>query len=157
MGKLNEAKVGNFPDVDIFVLIGCPYSVLMDSSKFPKDVITSFELEMALRPGRQWTGEYTTDFADVLGPAATPSDSRTASGQREESWGYLAEPTATERAMALDAAAEEDAQAGMRYSLVTGRLTAVATAITTADASAATELSVRSAETALAVGVRVLV
>eukprot|EP00455_Lapot_gusevi_P037575 TRINITY_DN4212_c0_g3_i2.p1 TRINITY_DN4212_c0_g3~~TRINITY_DN4212_c0_g3_i2.p1 ORF type:complete len:156 (+),score=15.48 TRINITY_DN4212_c0_g3_i2:232-699(+) len=31
-----------------------------------KDVVTPFELELALTPGREWTGDYTTDFRQIL-------------------------------------------------------------------------------------------
>ncbi|XP_010884128.2 2-(3-amino-3-carboxypropyl)histidine synthase subunit 2 [Esox lucius] len=66
MGKLNVAKLANFPEIDIFVLIACPENSLLDSSEFYKPVVTPFEMEVACNKNREWSGEYVTDFRDLL-------------------------------------------------------------------------------------------
>ncbi len=50
VGKPNVSKLGNYPDVDMFVLVACPYTALLDSMQFMQDVMTPYELELALAP-----------------------------------------------------------------------------------------------------------
>lgn len=59
IGKVNDSKLANFLDIDIYVNVSCPFSVLIDTMGFIKDVITPFELQIAL--GGEWTGEYSTE------------------------------------------------------------------------------------------------
>ncbi len=66
VGKLNPAKLANFPEIDIYTLIACPENSLLDSRDFYRPIITPFELEVALNSARQWTGDYTTDFRQLL-------------------------------------------------------------------------------------------
>ncbi|XP_041924737.1 2-(3-amino-3-carboxypropyl)histidine synthase subunit 2 [Alosa sapidissima] len=66
MGKLNVAKLANFLEIDIYVLVACPENSLLDSSEFYRPVVTPFEMEMACNSNREWTGEYFTDFRDLL-------------------------------------------------------------------------------------------
>lgn len=66
MGKLNVAKLANFMEIDIYVLVACPENSLLDSSEFYRPVVTPFEMEMACNSSREWTGEYVTDFKDLL-------------------------------------------------------------------------------------------
>ncbi|XP_075688181.1 2-(3-amino-3-carboxypropyl)histidine synthase subunit 2 [Rhinoderma darwinii] len=71
MGKLNPAKLANFPEVDIFVLVACPENSLLDSSDFYRPIITPDEMEVACNPAREWGGRCITDFRELLpgGPA----------------------------------------------------------------------------------------
>ncbi|XP_048395803.1 2-(3-amino-3-carboxypropyl)histidine synthase subunit 2 isoform X2 [Stegostoma tigrinum] len=66
MGKLNAAKLANFMEVDIYVLVACPENSLLDSSEFYRPVVTPYEMEVACNQAREWTGEYITDFRDLL-------------------------------------------------------------------------------------------
>lgn len=66
VGKLNPAKLANFLEVDIFVLVACAQNALLDSSDFYRPVVTPYELELACNPAREWTGNYLTDFRDLL-------------------------------------------------------------------------------------------
>ncbi|NXL90434.1 DPH2 synthase, partial [Alectura lathami] len=66
VGKPNPAKLANFPEVDIFVLVACAQNSLLDSSDFYRPVVTPYELELACNPAREWTGNYLTDFRDLL-------------------------------------------------------------------------------------------
>eukprot|EP01112_Ceratiomyxa_fruticulosa_P017125 TRINITY_DN5275_c0_g2_i1.p1 TRINITY_DN5275_c0_g2~~TRINITY_DN5275_c0_g2_i1.p1 ORF type:complete len:550 (-),score=118.60 TRINITY_DN5275_c0_g2_i1:24-1673(-) len=65
VGKLNEFKLANFSEIDIFVLVACPENSLVDNKKYYRPVITPFELDIALNAGL-WTGDYTTDFSSIF-------------------------------------------------------------------------------------------
>ncbi|EOB08895.1 Diphthamide biosynthesis protein 2, partial [Anas platyrhynchos] len=52
VGKPNPAKLANFPEVDIFVLVACAQNSLLDSSDFYRPVVTPYELELACNPAR---------------------------------------------------------------------------------------------------------
>ncbi|XP_071118174.1 2-(3-amino-3-carboxypropyl)histidine synthase subunit 2-like [Haliotis cracherodii] len=71
VGKLNVAKLANFMEIDVFVLVSCPENTLIDSSEFYKPVVTPFEMEIALNSEREWTGDYITDFQEILPGAAS--------------------------------------------------------------------------------------
>lgn len=66
MGKLNVPKLANFLEIDIFVLVACSESSLLDSSEFYRPVVTPFEMEVACNKHKEWTGQYVTDFRDLL-------------------------------------------------------------------------------------------
>jgi diphthamide biosynthesis protein 2 len=66
VGKINTAKLANFADIDVFVLIACSENSLVDSKEFYRPIVTPFEMEMACCPGRQWTGNYEVDFRQLL-------------------------------------------------------------------------------------------
>ena len=66
VGKINVAKLANFMEVDIFVLVACPENTLLDSSEFYQPVVTPYEMELACNPQREWTGDYVTDFSQLL-------------------------------------------------------------------------------------------
>uniref|UniRef100_A0A8C0GFR8 2-(3-amino-3-carboxypropyl)histidine synthase subunit 2 n=1 Tax=Chelonoidis abingdonii TaxID=106734 RepID=A0A8C0GFR8_CHEAB len=66
MGKLSPAKLANFLEVDIFVLVACPQNSLLDSRDFYRPVVTPYELELACNPAREWSSLYVTDFRDLL-------------------------------------------------------------------------------------------
>lgn len=66
VGKPNPAKLANFLEVDIFVLVACPQNSLLESADFYRPVVTPYELEMACNPARTWTGSYVTDFRHLL-------------------------------------------------------------------------------------------
>ncbi|CAH3168330.1 unnamed protein product [Pocillopora meandrina] len=72
MGKLNVAKMANFMEVDVFVLVACPENTLIDSQEFYKPIVTPFEMELACLRTREWTGDYITDFRELL-PGASAS------------------------------------------------------------------------------------
>ncbi|XP_023663156.1 2-(3-amino-3-carboxypropyl)histidine synthase subunit 2 [Paramormyrops kingsleyae] len=74
MGKLNVAKLANFLEIDIFVLVACPENSLLDSSEFYRPVVTPFEMEIACNNQREWTGDYIIDFQDLLPGACSHID-----------------------------------------------------------------------------------
>ncbi|KAK5166949.1 Diphthamide biosynthesis protein 2 [Saxophila tyrrhenica] len=71
VGKLNAAKLANFAEVGVWVVIGCWESSLVESRDFFAPVVTPFELEVALRGDgeRRWGGEWVADFGALLGRA----------------------------------------------------------------------------------------
>eukprot|EP00736_Rhodelphis_marinus_P013195 Rmarinus@m.6969 len=80
VGKINVAKLANFPDVGVFVLVACPQNSLVDSKEYYAPIVTPFELLLALQGDDSWTGEYTLSFAEAvreasLSVAARPEDS----------------------------------------------------------------------------------
>lgn len=70
VGKLNIAKLSNFLEIDIFVHVACSENTLIDSKEFYQPIVTPFEVEIALNPNREWTGDYYTDFRLLLPGAA---------------------------------------------------------------------------------------
>lgn len=69
MGRLNEAKLCNFPEVNLFCLIGNDDNCYIPPKTFPVPVITPFELEIGLG-ARSWNAHLET-----LGDAAELSES----------------------------------------------------------------------------------
>ncbi|KAI9841337.1 MAG: Diphthamide biosynthesis protein 2 [Sclerophora amabilis] len=68
VGKVNAAKIANFSEVGGWVIIGCWESSLVENAEFWKPVITPFELELSLQGDgeRIWSGEWRSDFNDLL-------------------------------------------------------------------------------------------
>ena len=66
MGKPNPSKLANIAEVDVWVVLGCPFSALLGGGggDYFRELVTPVELEMGLT-GRLWTGEYRTDMATV--------------------------------------------------------------------------------------------
>lgn len=66
VGKPNAAKLGNFAEMDVFVLVACAQNSLIDCKDYLRPVLTPFEIEVALG-GRDWfSSPYSPDFADML-------------------------------------------------------------------------------------------
>jgi diphthamide biosynthesis protein 2 len=66
IGKLNCAKLNNFMEVDMYVLIACNENSLLDSKEFNKPIITLYELEMAFNCSRLWGDEFIADYSLLL-------------------------------------------------------------------------------------------
>jgi len=66
MGKLNVAKLANFAEIDVYVLVACPENSLIDSSEMLCPIVTPYEMELACQTDRQWTGDYQVDFRQLL-------------------------------------------------------------------------------------------
>lgn len=75
VGKINAAKVANFGEIGAWVVIGCWESSLIDSKEFWKPLLTPFELDLALKrdEDRIWTGEWSSDFQNILKQPSTKS------------------------------------------------------------------------------------
>mmetsp|Transcript_47112 Transcript_47112/g.87846 ORF Transcript_47112/g.87846 Transcript_47112/m.87846 type:complete len:521 (-) Transcript_47112:251-1813(-) len=131
MGRVTPAKLANFPEVDVFVLVACAQTALVESKDFYAPVITPFEAELAFASNREWPGFVRMDFDTLLQDSAPPDRPPPSVSPPET---------------------------GPRFSLVTGRLTAAAdsgesdelTASDPTSESAATQLALQ-AQRALAV------
>lgn len=73
VGKVNVPKLANYAEIDAFVLVACQQNTLMDSKEFYKPIVTPYELQLALSSSDEWTGEYKTDFREVLPAIAKTS------------------------------------------------------------------------------------
>ena len=143
VGKINAAKLLNFPEIDVFVLVACPENSLLDSKALFKPVVTPFELELALCEGREWDGHYSADFRDLLewssvddgtggAAAASGEDAAVAGGgeqnrrRRRGDRGPRTDRLVRPIALADEADAEvdgdDDDDDGVYMSLVDGRL-----------------------------------
>lgn len=116
MGKLNVAKMANFMEIDCFVYVACPENSLIDSKEFYRPIVTPYELEIALSKSREWTGEYITDFQQLL-----PEDGRIGVDKVKISQAQLEAASDREDEDGLsDQDSDEDEVP--HFSLVTGRL-----------------------------------
>ncbi|VDM58631.1 unnamed protein product [Angiostrongylus costaricensis] len=68
VGKVNVPKLSNFVDIDVFVLLSCPFGVILDSTEFFRPVLSMFEAEVALNPLKKWSGDskWCADFSEFL-------------------------------------------------------------------------------------------
>lgn len=62
VGKLNVAKLANFAEIDVFVLVACPENSLVDSREYYRSIVTPYEMLLAVSKSLEWTGDYITDF-----------------------------------------------------------------------------------------------
>jgi len=70
VGKLNPAKLGNFLEIECFVLVACPENSLVEAKDFLRPIITPYELEIALQSQLKWTGRYELDFGKLAHDAS---------------------------------------------------------------------------------------
>jgi len=61
MGRLNEAKLCNFPEVDVYCFISNHDTARIPPKTFHAPVITPFELELGLG-SQEWSSMYSTDY-----------------------------------------------------------------------------------------------
>ncbi|GLD94235.1 hypothetical protein PINS_up002846 [Pythium insidiosum] len=66
VGKVNVPKLANYAEIDAFVLVACQQNSLMDSKEYFKPIVTPYELQLALSDSDEWTGQFKTDFHEVL-------------------------------------------------------------------------------------------
>lgn len=78
VGKLNPAKLANFQEIDVFVLVACPENSLVDSKHFFKPIVTPFEMQLAVKSMQrtedgidggesvEWSGEYVLDLETLV-------------------------------------------------------------------------------------------
>ena len=73
-GKPNPQKLANFPEIEVFVMVSCELTALMDSRDYMQPIITPYEASIAFSSGKMWMGEVKLDFASVPPPALTADD-----------------------------------------------------------------------------------
>ncbi|KAF9171445.1 Diphthamide biosynthesis protein 2 [Mortierella sp. AD011] len=115
MGKLNVAKMANFMEIDCFVYVACPENSLIDSKEFYRPIVTPYELEIALSKSREWTGEYVTDFQQLL-----PDDDKIGVDKIKISQAQL--DAASDREDEDESDQDSDEDQVPHFSLVTGQL-----------------------------------
>ncbi|CAI4230882.1 unnamed protein product [Auanema sp. JU1783] len=74
VGKINVPKLANFAaEVDAYVLLSCPFGVVLDTSEFYRPIVSMFEAEVAFNPNcnwsayKGWTAEFETFLKDEIG------------------------------------------------------------------------------------------
>lgn len=76
IGKLNEAKLSNFAsDIDAFIMLSCPFGIVLDSTEYYKPIVSMFEAEIALNSSKEWfagTG-WTSEFESFMKGNSMPS------------------------------------------------------------------------------------
>jgi len=80
VGKVNAAKLANFDEVGVWVVVGCWESSLLDGTGFYKPAVTVFEFEVGLagEAARVWGGEWGVEGGAMNGEldvVATAPDS----------------------------------------------------------------------------------
>lgn len=62
VGKINVAKLANFPEMDVYVLISCAMNDIFDSREFYRPIVTCYDVELALNPEISPETSFTYDF-----------------------------------------------------------------------------------------------
>ncbi|KAK9821112.1 hypothetical protein WJX81_007441 [Elliptochloris bilobata] len=70
VGKPSPAKLANFPEVEVFVLVADPQGHILDSKEFLAPIITPAEALEAFSPGAPPADAYSAEFGAVLTAAA---------------------------------------------------------------------------------------
>ncbi|EWC73933.1 hypothetical protein C923_05387 [Plasmodium falciparum UGT5.1] len=63
--KLNTAKLENFYDIEIYILLTCPENNLLELKEFSKKIINPYEFFIAYNY-IEWDGKYVFDFFELL-------------------------------------------------------------------------------------------
>lgn len=66
INKLTEPKLGNFAEIDAYIIVSCPYSTFYDLKDFFKVLINPFELEFALSSESKWTNYILSDAGNIV-------------------------------------------------------------------------------------------
>jgi diphthamide biosynthesis protein 2 len=69
-GKPNPQKLANFPEIEVFIMVSCELTALMDGREYMQPIITPYEATIAFTSGAMWMGEVKLDFASVSVPRA---------------------------------------------------------------------------------------
>jgi Putative diphthamide synthesis protein len=100
MGKPNPAKLANFPEVDVFVMVADAQGLILDSKEYYAPIISAHEALLAFSPGRQWDGTYRLDFESLLvgrvlavGPLAV---ARSPMWRRSATWKLVSQARSSE-------------------------------------------------------------
>lgn len=73
VGKPNEPKLKNISIVDMYVVVGCRETSLIEPKQFMTTVVTPHEVMMALKSDMfPWEGKVITDFNELLDKLGEP-------------------------------------------------------------------------------------
>ena len=66
VGKINEAKMANFAEIDVFVIVSCPENAVIDAEDYYHPVITPYEAVIAFhRDNLGWQGRVLPDYSHL--------------------------------------------------------------------------------------------
>ncbi|GLV36925.1 Diphthamide biosynthesis 2 [Carabus blaptoides fortunei] len=65
VGKPTVAKLANFPEVDIFVVIGCAMNEIYENRDYYKPIVTPYDIEAALNPKLE-DAHFSYDFNNLV-------------------------------------------------------------------------------------------
>jgi diphthamide biosynthesis protein 2 len=74
MGKPRPAKLANFPEVEVFVMLADPQGHILDCRDYLAPLITPHEAFLAFTGAAFDPARYRLDFGDLLTPAARDAD-----------------------------------------------------------------------------------
>jgi diphthamide biosynthesis protein 2 len=66
MGKPNPAKLANFPEIEVFVMLADPQGLILDSKEYLNPIITPHEAFLAFTGKDFDAAHYRLDFGDLL-------------------------------------------------------------------------------------------
>jgi diphthamide biosynthesis protein 2 len=66
MGKPNPAKLANFPEIEVFVMLADPQGLILDSKEYLSPIITPHEAFLAFTGKAFDAAAYRLDFGDLL-------------------------------------------------------------------------------------------
>jgi len=81
VGKINPAKLANFPEIECYVLVACPENSIVESKEFSRPIVTPYELYLALQPEPTWTGKFVLDFDRVMSEAVKEQPEKDGDGE----------------------------------------------------------------------------
>ena len=70
--------------IEVFVLVACPETSLVDSRDFLQPIVTPYEFELACSRGAEWAGKLVTDFKELLITSGDGVDDGGGGGDQEE-------------------------------------------------------------------------
>ena len=76
MGRVDGVKLGNFPEIDCFIILSCPESVYFESSDLDAEITGPFEALVAM-DALEWSDCVITDYDEMLAKMVTEPPPRT--------------------------------------------------------------------------------
>ena len=70
--------------IEVFVLVACPETSLVDSRDFLQPIVTPYEFELACSRGAEWAGKLVTDFQELLITSSDGVDDGGGGGDQDE-------------------------------------------------------------------------
>ncbi|XP_058808392.1 2-(3-amino-3-carboxypropyl)histidine synthase subunit 2 [Phymastichus coffea] len=64
--ELTPTKLANFHEIDVFVLVSCPESSLLDTHGYFKPIVTPYEIDLAFNTARKLSLFHSIDFKELL-------------------------------------------------------------------------------------------
>ncbi|KAF6204585.1 hypothetical protein GE061_018745 [Apolygus lucorum] len=66
VGKPTVAKLSNFPEIDVFVMVSCNEGSYLDNKEVVVPIVTLLEIELAFNENRTWDDPISSDFSFLL-------------------------------------------------------------------------------------------